>query len=183
MKALEKDRDRRYETANALAADVERYLNDEPVQACPPSAAYRSPCRGIALIERVAADFPDDADAGHDLGRSYANLAQLLLSSHKEKEAESAFRHGRTVLEKLVSEFPGRPEISETLAGEYWKWAGGLLLARRHAEAQPARARRGHSREVGGGLSGGTEVSRIRGDDSRKSRPHIVEFRESNGGG
>jgi tetratricopeptide (TPR) repeat protein len=41
MKALEKDRNRRYETANGLAADVRRYLDDEPVQACPPSAWYR----------------------------------------------------------------------------------------------------------------------------------------------
>ncbi|MBA3480374.1 MAG: serine/threonine protein kinase, partial [Pirellulales bacterium] len=41
MKALEKDRNRRYDSANALAVDIERYLNDEPVQACPPSAAYR----------------------------------------------------------------------------------------------------------------------------------------------
>jgi serine/threonine protein kinase/tetratricopeptide (TPR) repeat protein len=41
MKALEKDRNRRYETANGLAMDVQRYLHDEPVQACPPSAAYR----------------------------------------------------------------------------------------------------------------------------------------------
>jgi tetratricopeptide (TPR) repeat protein len=41
MKALEKDRNRRYETASAFAADVQRYLHDEPVQACPPSAGYR----------------------------------------------------------------------------------------------------------------------------------------------
>ena len=41
MKALEKDRTRRYETASAFAADVERYLKDEPVEACPPSARYR----------------------------------------------------------------------------------------------------------------------------------------------
>ena len=41
MKALEKDRNRRYETANGLAMDVQRYLNDEPVAACPPSAGYR----------------------------------------------------------------------------------------------------------------------------------------------
>jgi len=41
MKALEKDRGRRYETANGLARDIERYLNEEPVEACPPSAAYR----------------------------------------------------------------------------------------------------------------------------------------------
>src|SRR5439155_23332733 len=41
MKTLEKDRNRRYETANDLARDIQRYLNDEPVQACPPSASYR----------------------------------------------------------------------------------------------------------------------------------------------
>ena len=41
MKALEKEPNRRYETASGLAADVKRYLDDEPVQACPASAAYR----------------------------------------------------------------------------------------------------------------------------------------------
>jgi hypothetical protein len=41
MKAMEKDRNRRYETANGFAMDVQRYLADEPVQACPPSAWYR----------------------------------------------------------------------------------------------------------------------------------------------
>jgi len=41
MKALEKDRTRRYETANGFASDVRRYLNNEPVAACPPSAFYR----------------------------------------------------------------------------------------------------------------------------------------------
>jgi serine/threonine protein kinase/tetratricopeptide (TPR) repeat protein len=41
MKALEKDRNRRYESTSAFAADVQRYLADEPVAACPPSAGYR----------------------------------------------------------------------------------------------------------------------------------------------
>jgi serine/threonine protein kinase len=41
MRALEKDRKQRYESASAFAADVQRYLEGEPVQACPPSAAYR----------------------------------------------------------------------------------------------------------------------------------------------
>src|SRR5205814_2770834 len=41
MKALEKDRNRRYETANGFAMDVQRYLADEPVQACPPTVGYR----------------------------------------------------------------------------------------------------------------------------------------------
>ena len=41
MKAIEKDRTRRYETASALAEDVRRFLNQEPVEARPPSQLYR----------------------------------------------------------------------------------------------------------------------------------------------
>ena len=41
MKALEKDRVRRYDTAHALALDVERHLNGEAVLAGPPSGLYR----------------------------------------------------------------------------------------------------------------------------------------------
>jgi serine/threonine protein kinase len=41
MKALEKDRNCRYQSANDFAADIEHYLNNEPVEACPPSALYR----------------------------------------------------------------------------------------------------------------------------------------------
>ena len=42
MKAMEKDRQRRYESAGALAADIGRYFDDEPVLAGPPGAAYRA---------------------------------------------------------------------------------------------------------------------------------------------
>jgi len=41
MKCLEKDRARRYETANGLASDLQRHLDQEPVNACPPSNLYR----------------------------------------------------------------------------------------------------------------------------------------------
>jgi serine/threonine protein kinase len=41
MKAMEKERDRRYETANSMVMDLQHYLADEPVQACPPSTWYR----------------------------------------------------------------------------------------------------------------------------------------------
>ena len=41
MKSLEKERTRRYETATGLAKDVERFLNEEAVEACPPSRVYR----------------------------------------------------------------------------------------------------------------------------------------------
>jgi serine/threonine protein kinase len=41
MKAIDKDRGRRYETANALARDLQRHLDGDPVEACPPSSWYR----------------------------------------------------------------------------------------------------------------------------------------------
>jgi serine/threonine protein kinase/WD40 repeat protein len=52
MKALEKDRTRRYETASGMARDVERYLADEAVEACPPTASYR--LRKFARKHRAA---------------------------------------------------------------------------------------------------------------------------------
>jgi non-specific serine/threonine protein kinase/serine/threonine-protein kinase len=52
MKALEKDRTRRYETASGLARDIQRHLSDEPVEACPPSASYR--LRKFAKKNRAA---------------------------------------------------------------------------------------------------------------------------------
>src|SRR5262249_35863954 len=42
MKSLDKDRNRRYETAAGLADDLQRYLSNQPVQACPPSISYRT---------------------------------------------------------------------------------------------------------------------------------------------
>jgi tetratricopeptide (TPR) repeat protein len=52
MKCLEKDRNRRYETANALVADLRHYLNHEPVEAGPPSIWYR--LRKVARRNRAA---------------------------------------------------------------------------------------------------------------------------------
>ncbi|MEI8381308.1 MAG: serine/threonine-protein kinase [Planctomycetota bacterium] len=52
LKALEKDRTRRYETANALARDIERYLADELIEARPPSTGYR--LRKLASKHRTA---------------------------------------------------------------------------------------------------------------------------------
>src|SRR5262249_57241684 len=41
MRCWERAATRRYDRANSLARDVKRYLHDEPVEACPPSAGYR----------------------------------------------------------------------------------------------------------------------------------------------
>jgi len=58
MKSLEKDRTRRYETANEFAQDINRHLGDEPVSAGPPSAGYRLSKfvrRNRAVVTAVAA--------------------------------------------------------------------------------------------------------------------------------
>jgi len=55
LKALEKDRERRYDSANAFAEDIQRHLNDEPVSAGPPSAGYR--LRKLVRRNRMAFAF------------------------------------------------------------------------------------------------------------------------------
>ncbi len=52
MKSLDKDRTRRYETANGFARDIQRYLDGDPVEACPPSASYK--LRKFARKHRAA---------------------------------------------------------------------------------------------------------------------------------
>src|SRR5262249_46120050 len=85
MKCLEKDRNRRYETASALAADVQRYLNDEPVEACPPSAWYcfrkfaRRHKRGLLTASLVAlAAVLTAAASGVLIWRANQDLHQAL---------------------------------------------------------------------------------------------------------
>jgi serine/threonine protein kinase/tetratricopeptide (TPR) repeat protein len=86
MKALEKDRTRRYETASALARDIERYLHDEPVEAGPPSSGYK--LRKLARKHRRA------------LATAAAFAVLLLLaaltSSYLAFEAARSARAART---------------------------------------------------------------------------------------
>ena len=85
MKALEKDRNRRYDTANSLAHDIEHYLCDEPVTACPPSAWYtfrkfaRRHQRGLLTASVVAtAVLLTAAISGGLIWQANQNLRQAL---------------------------------------------------------------------------------------------------------
>ena len=69
MKALEKDRARRYETANALAMDVERFLADEEVSATPPSTARR--------VWRLTATGVDSRSMARDLAKERAPASSV----------------------------------------------------------------------------------------------------------
>jgi serine/threonine protein kinase len=102
MKALDKDRNRRYETASAFAQDVERYLHDEPVQACPPSPWYRfrkfaRRNRAILTIVGLVAVVLGLATAISTREAVRANEAEGLAEERleKEKEATQAALHAR----------------------------------------------------------------------------------------
>jgi eukaryotic-like serine/threonine-protein kinase len=123
MKALEKDRNRRYETASTLAADVERYLRDEPVQAGPPSRGYRlrkfvrrnqGPVLAGGLL--VAALLAGMAGTSWGLVRAEWAAGDALTAAQAEKKAkESALdkeAETRAVLEFVEKQIfaAARPE-------------------------------------------------------------------------
>jgi eukaryotic-like serine/threonine-protein kinase len=87
MKALEKDRNRRYETASAFAADVQRYLHDEPVLACPPSAWYR--LRKLARRNKAAFLTAAAVAAAVLLAVGVLVSAVLVLQEEKKQTQEA----------------------------------------------------------------------------------------------
>jgi serine/threonine protein kinase/tetratricopeptide (TPR) repeat protein len=93
MKALEKDRTRRYESASGFAADIHRYLNSEPVVARPPSLNYR--VRKFVRKNRlgvVAASLVTVALVGGILGTSLALFRALKAESLAEERSGEANR-------------------------------------------------------------------------------------------
>jgi serine/threonine protein kinase/Tfp pilus assembly protein PilF len=83
MKALEKDRNRRYDSAGAFAEDVHRYLHDEPVQAGPPSKFYRF--RKFARRNKAALTIASMAIAGVLLGVAGLVVNNRLITREKEQ--------------------------------------------------------------------------------------------------
>ncbi len=99
MKALEKDRNRRYETANGFAIDVQRYLVDEPVVAGPPSRWYR--LRKFARRHRravVAASLVMLALLGGIAGTSWG-WSQASQAERKAEQNARAFRREALIQE------------------------------------------------------------------------------------
>jgi tetratricopeptide (TPR) repeat protein len=132
MKSLEKDRDRRYESASALAADVGRYLHDEPVQACPPSAAYRvhkfarrhKPALVMSALA-VLACVVLAGTVGWTLRDRAAQEAKMRADVERAlDEAAERQRHAKwaealaavRVAEGLLSEGNGAPDLRERVA-------------------------------------------------------------------
>ena len=112
MKALEKDRSRRYQTATGFASDVERYLADEEVQACPPTTVYRL-CkfarRNKATL--VAAVLVLGSLIGGIVGTSW----QAVRATDERNEKEDARRESAANERKAVAE-AARARDQEALA-------------------------------------------------------------------
>jgi serine/threonine protein kinase len=95
MKCLEKDRTRRYETANGLARDLQRYLADEPVEAGPPSAAYR--LRKYARKHRAALAMTG-AFAAVLVVTTGVSLWQAVRATQEESKAKRSASESQAVL-------------------------------------------------------------------------------------
>jgi len=103
MKALEKDRNRRYETASAFAADVQRYLADEPVLACPPSAGYRF--RKFARRNRgpvLAASLVFLALIGGVIGTTWGLIREEHARQREEDERRTAEANADRAVKNLA---------------------------------------------------------------------------------
>jgi serine/threonine protein kinase/tetratricopeptide (TPR) repeat protein len=104
MKALEKDRKRRYETANDFAADVVRFLSDQPVHACPPSAWYRF----TKLLRRNRAGLTTAAVVAVALLAGTAvSLWQAIKARDAAREASQRAEESRQVVDYLAKDVFG----------------------------------------------------------------------------
>ena len=101
MRALDKERDRRYETASAFAADLERHLDCKPVQACPPSNVYRF--RTFARRNKFA--------LGAAAAVAISLLAGIIVSSWQAIRAKSA-------LARLAESAPAFAQQAQRFAAE-----------------------------------------------------------------
>jgi len=164
MKCLEKDRERRYETANGLAADLKRHLSDEPVAACPPSTFYQvgklirrhrvafvagsavaaalTLGLGLSLWQAVRAtkaereqnNLRHRAEAGE-----LAAVRQSKLTDAARAQAEGLVGY---LLEDLYDDFEatGRIEVVTRIAGEAVAYYDRLPLELQNADTQRNRA-------------------------------------------
>jgi tetratricopeptide (TPR) repeat protein len=139
MKSLEKDRGRRYETTSAFAADVERYLADEPVQACPPSAIYRlrkfvRRHKGPVVAATVVLLSLLAGITGTTLGFVRASAALELVEAQQkrveryfQKALDAVDRMLTSVGEKQLAEVPQMEETRQRLLEDALEFYQGFV--------------------------------------------------------
>ncbi len=126
MKAMEKDRGRRYETASALTADIEHHLNDEPVDACPPSWSYRF--RKFARRNRAAIVTAFLVTLSLLIGISVATW-QAVAAARDRERAQAAEQQALVALRRADDEATIAKAVSDFLQNDL------LGMARSDAQA------------------------------------------------
>ena len=128
MKCLEKDRAQRYDTANGLAADLKRHLNNEPVLARSPSAAYRF--QKMVRRNKLAFAAVTSVAAALVLG-VVASTWQAIRATHAEREQN---RQREAAVKASASEAAQRKLADMQLALQAWE-DGDLQRAKDLIEA------------------------------------------------
>ncbi|MBL9138870.1 MAG: protein kinase, partial [Verrucomicrobiales bacterium] len=126
MKCLEKDRTRRYETANGLAADITRHLNNEPVAARPPSAAYRFQ----KAFRRNKLVF---AAAGAVAGALVLGVVISAWQAVRAQQASQAASRQRLVAEAAQADAQARQREAETERQRANAQATNALVSQEHS--------------------------------------------------
>src|SRR5262245_60020521 len=136
MKALEKDRTRRYETTNGFAADVQRYLAGEAVQAHPPSATYR-------LRKFVRRHRGQVIAASLVLAALLAGFAGTTIGmiEARRQETEAKKQEGLARAEALAREQARAAEAEQRLAAE--RGAAAEKAAKEQAQKRLAQIEKG----------------------------------------
>ena len=130
MKAMEKDRTRRYESAAALSSDLRRFLSADPIEARPPSRGYR--LRKFARRNRVAL-FTGSLVAAALVTGTAVSLYQASRAIVERNEKEEALQDAIEA-RREVENFAERLKTANVLVGN----ARTLEDARQHAEADSA---------------------------------------------
>lgn len=137
MRALEKDRNRRYSSADAMARDLQRYLADEPVEASPPSRRYRirkfvrrNRVGVMAASAVVVALVAGIAGTTHGLLKARAERDDKEIARQAEVHARTAAEANLTLARKAVDDCFTLATTDPALKGEHQLLIRKLLLER-----------------------------------------------------
>jgi serine/threonine protein kinase/tetratricopeptide (TPR) repeat protein len=124
MKCLAKERNRRYETANGLASDIERYLRDEPVRAGPPGAGYQlrkvarkykkplTSAVGFVLL-LLAAVVVSTGQAVRATRAEAQARAERDVAQEARQRADRNFALAKDAVEKYLSQVTDNPKLTQ----------------------------------------------------------------------
>jgi len=168
MKSLEKDRTRRYETANGLAMDIKRHLSNEPVVARPPSAAYRFQ----KLVRRNKLAFAAAAAVAVALVFGVVASTWQAVRAGRAEQAATLERNRAEQAAQLASQEASRANREATAASSARQLAEGRLVRMNVAEGW----RRVADGDLFGALTPLTEALQLEENDPPRAEAHRLRL-------